>query len=167
MQEKITSKKDRLNHFQTSYAFRYPKQLYLQKEQQLDLLVERLHKEGQRVIIHKKDSFTNVKNRLANVHPKDQIKRSQEAYNSLLKKLNREMSSVLAHKHSQFNETIAKLNALSPLKVMDRGYSLVYHEEKLIKSVNQIGSGQMLKVQMKDGHLDCQVQGIEERTVNE
>jgi exodeoxyribonuclease VII large subunit len=167
MREKITSNKDRLNHYQTSYAFKYPKQLYLQKEQQLDLIVERLNKEGQRAIIHKKDSFTHVKNRLANVHPKGQIKRSMEAYQLLLKKLNREMSSVLTHKHSQFNETIAKLNALSPLRVMDRGYSLVYHEQELVKSVNQIETGQMIKVQLKDGQLDCKVQGIEERSINE
>jgi exodeoxyribonuclease VII large subunit len=158
--EKITSNKDRLNHFQTSYAFRYPKQLYLQKEQQLDLLVERLHKEGQRAITYKKDTFTHVKNRLGNVHPKDQIKRSKEVHDSLVKKLNREMSSVLTHKYSQFNESIAKLNALSPLKVMDRGYSLVYQEEKLIKSIDQIKEGHMLKVQLKDGQLDCKVQGI-------
>jgi exodeoxyribonuclease VII large subunit len=167
MREKITSNKDRLNHYQTSYAFKYPKQLYLQKEQQLDLIVERLNKEGQRAITHKKDSFTHVKNRLVNVHPKGQIKRSMEAYQLLLKKLNREMSSVLTYKHSQFNETIAKLNALSPLRVMDRGYSLVYHEQELVKSINQIDAGQMIKVQLKDGQLDCKVQGIEERSVNE
>ncbi|QNF26134.1 exodeoxyribonuclease VII large subunit [Metabacillus elymi] len=167
MREKITSNKDRLNHYQTSYAFKYPKQLYLQKEQQLDLIVERLNKEGQRAIIHKKDSFTHVKNRLANVHPKGQVKRSMEAYQLLFKKLNREMSSVLTYKHSQFNETIAKLNALSPLRVMDRGYSLVYHEKELVKSINQIEAGQMVKVQLKDGQLDCKVQGIEERSVHE
>lgn len=167
MQEKLTSKKDRLNQFQTSYAFRYPKQLYLQKEQQLDLLVERLHKEGKRSIIHKKDSFTYLQNRLANVHPKDQVKRSKDQHSTLTKKLNREMSSVLSYKHSQFNEMIAKLNALSPLRVMDRGYSLVYHEDKLIKSVKQIEAGHRLKVELKDGQLNCQVEGIEERVIND
>ncbi|KKI93018.1 exodeoxyribonuclease VII large subunit [Bacillus sp. SA1-12] len=167
MREKITSKKDRLNHLQTSYAFRYPKQLYLQKEQQLDMLVERLQKEGKRAVNHKIDAYAYLKNRLANVHPKEQIKRSKEAYESYIKKLNREMNSILSVKHSQFNEAIAKLNALSPLKVMDRGYSLVYHENKLIKSIEHIEQGQIIKVQLKDGQLDCQVQGIEERSINE
>ncbi|WP_299088062.1 exodeoxyribonuclease VII large subunit [uncultured Metabacillus sp.] len=167
IREKITSKKDRLNHLQTSYAFRYPKQLYLQKEQQLDMLVERLQKEGKRAVNHKLDAFTYLKNRLANVHPKEQINRSKDAYESYIKKLKREMNSLLTVKHSQFNEAIAKLNALSPLKVMDRGYSLVYYENKLIKSIEHIEQGQTIKVQLKDGQLDCQVQGIEERSINE
>jgi exodeoxyribonuclease VII large subunit len=167
MLERISSNKDRLNHYQTSYAFRYPKQLYLQKEQQLDLVVERLQKEGQRLIKYKKDTYSHLQSRLTNVHPKDQMNRSKEAHQALLKKLNREMSSIINIKYAQFNESIAKLNALSPLKVMDRGYSLVYQEGNLIKSINQIEEGQMLKVQLKDGQLDCKVHGVEERSVNE
>lgn len=167
MTEKLSAQKEKLNHYRTSYAFRYPKQLYLQKEQQLDNIIDRLHKEGERVILRKKETYTYVKNRLEKVHPKDQVKRSNEAYETLLKKLNREMSSIITHKHSQFHATIDKLNALSPLKIMDRGYSLVYQEDKLIKSVNQISKGQVLKVQLKDGQLDCEVQGIEERTIHE
>ncbi|MBM7604588.1 exodeoxyribonuclease VII large subunit [Metabacillus crassostreae] len=167
IQEKITSNRDKLSHYQGSYAFRYPKQLYQQKEQQLDTIVDRLQKEGRRAITHKKDSYVALKNRLGNEHPSDQVKRANEAYMSLLKKLNREMSSVLTHKTSQFKATIDKLNALSPLKIMDRGYSIVYQEKQLIKSINQVQSGQMLKVQLKDGQLDCQVKGIEERTINE
>ncbi|TXC92305.1 exodeoxyribonuclease VII large subunit [Metabacillus litoralis] len=167
IREKITSNRDKLSHYQGSYAFRYPKQLYQQKEQQLDTIVDRLQKEGRRAITHKKDSYVALKNRLGNEHPSDQVKRANEAYLSLLKKLNREMSSVLTHKTSQFKATIDKLNALSPLKIMDRGYSIVYQEKQLIKSINQVQSGQMLKVQLKDGQLDCQVKGIEERTINE
>ncbi len=167
MAEKFSAQKEKLNHFKTSYAFRYPKQLYLQKEQQLDNVMDRLQKERERVILRKKESYTYVKNRLEKVHPKDQIRRSNEAHEALLRKLNREMASIITHKHSQFQATIDKLNALSPLKIMDRGYSLVYQEDKLIKSVNQITKGQVLKVQLKDGQLDCEVQGIEERTIHE
>lgn len=167
IQEKITSKRDKLSHYQSSYAFRYPKQLYQQKEQQLDMMVDRLQKEGHRAIAYKKDTYVSLKNRLVKEHPSDQVKRANEAYMSLLKKLNREMSSVLTHKNSQFKATIDKLNALSPLKIMDRGYSIVYQEKQLIKSINQVQSGQMLKVQLKDGQLDCQVKGIEGRTINE
>ncbi|HZH59686.1 MAG TPA: exodeoxyribonuclease VII large subunit [Metabacillus sp.] len=167
MTEKISSQKEKLNHYRTSYAFRYPKQLYLQKEQQLDNVMDRLQKEGKRVILRKKETYTYVKGRLEKVHPRDQVRRANDAYEALVKKLNREMASIITHKHSQFQATIDKLNALSPLKIMDRGYSLVYQEDKLIKSVNQIKTGQVLKVQLKDGQLDCEVQGIEERTIHE
>ncbi|MCM3412501.1 exodeoxyribonuclease VII large subunit [Metabacillus sp. YM-086] len=167
LQEKVNSQKEKLNHYQNSYAFRYPKQLYLQKEQQLDTIMDRLSKEGQRTINRKRDNYMYLQNRLAQVHPKDQIKRSNLEHEALLKKLNREMSTLITHKQSQFQVTLAKLNALSPLKIMDRGYSLVYQDDKLIKSVNGIKTGHKLKVQLKDGQIDCQVQGIEERTIHE
>lgn len=167
MQEKVSSKRERLKHFQTSYAFRYPKQLYLQKEQQLDIIVERLLKDGQRAISSKKDAYTSINNRLKNVHPKEQINRSKDAYRTLVNLLNREMKAVLTEKDAQFQQMIAKLSALSPLKVMERGYSLVYQDDKLIKSVDQLKIDQQIKVQFMDGKIDCQVKGIEERTVNE
>ncbi|APH04457.1 exodeoxyribonuclease VII large subunit [Bacillus weihaiensis] len=167
MQEKVTSKKEKLTYYQTSYAFRYPKQLYQQKEQQLDQLVDRFLREGNRVIQKRKDEHTQLAKRLSNVQPKAQFERANEEYQSLIKKLNREMKAVLTHKQSQFSATIDKLNALSPLKIMDRGYSLVYHNEKLIKSIHQVQSGEVLKVQLKDGQIDCQVHGVEERSMNE
>ncbi len=167
MQEKVSSKKERLKHFQTSYAFRYPKQLYLQKEQQLDIIVERLLKDGQRAISSKKDAYAGINNRLKNVHPKERINRSKDAYGTLVNLLNREMKAVLTEKDAQFQQMIAKLSALSPLKVMERGYSLVYQDDKLIKSVDQLKIDQQIKVQFMDGKIDCQVKGIEERTVNE
>lgn len=163
MQEKTTSERERLTHHQKSYAFRYPKQLYEQKEQQLDFLVDSLNKLGKRTLSFQNDRYTHLKNRLLQVHPKDQLKRSRQLQELLQSKMNREMNVLLAHKHSHFKEIVAKLNALSPLKVMDRGYSLVYQDEKLIKSIKQVEPGGSLKVQLQDGHLDCQVRGIEER----
>lgn len=57
MQEKLTAKKEQLAYYQKSYAFKYPKQLYQQKEQQLDVLVESLQKESIRNIQMKKSGL--------------------------------------------------------------------------------------------------------------
>jgi exodeoxyribonuclease VII large subunit len=47
---------------------------------------------------------------------------------------------------------------------MSRGYSLTYDEksEYLIKSVEQVNMGDILKVQLSDGTLSCQVWAMEE-----
>lgn len=59
--------------------------------------------------------------------------------------------------HSQFQTVLGKLNALSPLQVMERGYSLAYKEDKLIKSVSQIEEQDRLEIKLKDGVLTCEV----------
>ncbi|MED4530660.1 exodeoxyribonuclease VII large subunit [Metabacillus fastidiosus] len=167
MQTKVTNGKTVLGNYERSYAFRYPKQLYEQKEQQLDLLVDRFTKVSNNSIRLQREHFNYLRNRLLQVHPRDQVKRSSETYMTLVKKLKREMDVTIKHKHSEFNEAIARLNALSPLKVMDRGYSLAYQNDKLIKSIKQVEQGGSLKVQLQDGQIDCLVQKVEERSTNE
>ncbi|MED4959489.1 exodeoxyribonuclease VII large subunit, partial [Paenibacillus macerans] len=57
---------------------------------------------------------------------------------------------------------IRQLDALSPLKVMGRGYSLVYDErgEKLIKTLADVEPGDIVKVKITDGELDCEVRSM-------
>lgn len=59
--------------------------------------------------------------------------------------------------HSQFQSVLGKLNALNPLQVMERGYSLAYKDDELIKSVNQVDTKDQLAITMKDGRLICEV----------
>jgi exodeoxyribonuclease VII large subunit len=51
------------------------------------------------------------------------------------------------------------LDALSPLKVMNRGYSLVRDENgKVVTSVNNVSSGQKVAIALKDGNLKALIQ---------
>jgi exodeoxyribonuclease VII large subunit len=50
------------------------------------------------------------------------------------------------------------------LKVMQRGYSLVYDENKknLIKSIAQVQLGDIVNITLKDGRMDCHIWAVEE-----
>ncbi|MMZ69867.1 exodeoxyribonuclease VII large subunit [compost metagenome] len=76
---------------------------------------------------------------------------------------------MMKEKASLLTSGIRQLDALSPLKVMGRGYSLIYdeHEKTLIKSLDDVEPGDMLKVKVVDGELDCQVWGMRRRGVEE
>ncbi len=54
------------------------------------------------------------------------------AVETLQKQLQREMQTLLQTKEFAFVRAAQKLEALSPLKVMMRGYGLVYDEEKQV-----------------------------------
>lgn len=56
------------------------------------------------------------------------------------------------------------LYAMSPLKVLGRGYALAKSENGVIASVTQIGVEEKLEVLLSDGVLHCQVKDKEERT---
>ncbi|MNN00907.1 Exodeoxyribonuclease 7 large subunit [compost metagenome] len=76
--------------------------------------------------------------------------------------LRQAMQGILREKSGQLASGIRHLDALSPLKVMARGYSLVYDErgERLIKSLSEVDPGDRITVKVTDGELDCQVWGM-------
>ena len=58
----------------------------------------------------------------------------------------------------QFIELTSKLDAMSPLKVLTRGYALVRREDGMVlKSVRQVEPGERIKVSLSDGSLTAAV----------
>ncbi|MDD2361912.1 MAG: exodeoxyribonuclease VII large subunit [Oscillospiraceae bacterium] len=51
----------------------------------------------------------------------------------------------------------SKLDALSPLKVLSRGYSIPYVNDKVIKNVGDVNSGDSLSLRVSDGTIQCTV----------
>jgi len=70
----------------------------------------------------------------------------------------------LVHGHKQrFVAATAKLDAMSPLKVLTRGYALVQAAEKtLVRSVKQVRTGEYLTISLSDGTLSTTVSDIKE-----
>jgi exodeoxyribonuclease VII large subunit len=65
-------------------------------------------------------------------------------------------------KYEYFN-LLSTLDALSPLKVINRGYSIVESGNKTINSVNQVEVDQEIKVKLKDGSLITKVISKEDK----
>lgn len=57
----------------------------------------------------------------------------------------------------------AKLDALSPLKTLSRGYSITYATDghSVVDSVQHVNDGDHIQVQVQDGRLACTVDAIE------
>jgi len=164
----LSYQSNRLTALKKSYAFRYPKNLYVQKEQQLDRLLDQLEKASKRSLHQKQDLYKHLVLRLQHQHPEEQLKSATERSLTYEKRLIKEFRLLLSSKRQAFSATVSKLEALSPLKIMERGYSLVYDDkDHLLKSTKTVQKGDSVKVMLQDGHIDCEVLGIEERTVYE
>lgn len=162
MKEKIHFQRERLNRMERSYAFRYPQKMYEQKMEQVDKVTERLVRGAEHFFSTKKDAFSALHKRIEKKHPEELLILATQQHTKLEKELNRAMSNILSTKSRDFQQVISTLDALSPLKVMDRGYSLVYDTDgKLAKSVNRFTQQDLLKVQMADGSLSCKVVEVE------
>ncbi|MCF6137849.1 exodeoxyribonuclease VII large subunit [Pseudalkalibacillus berkeleyi] len=162
----VKGSRNELNRLKRSYAFKYPMQLVKQKEQELDRLLDHLQKSSSRTVMTKQDHLKQVHNRLQRNHPVKLHELSKQRHKTYERMLQKEMQNRLEQFKARFQKNIGQLNALSPLSIMERGYSLAYHEGELVKSVKQVQPGNPISVRLKDGKLDCQVWGLEESENN-
>ncbi|MBQ3817475.1 MAG: exodeoxyribonuclease VII large subunit [Clostridia bacterium] len=66
-----------------------------------------------------------------------------------------------AEYENQLSKSISSLDALSPLKVMGRGFAAVLKKGKTVKSIKDIEKGDELKLRLKDGIALCDIKGKE------
>ena len=68
----------------------------------------------------------------------------------------------LASRRQQFGQTAAALDAMSPLKVLARGYAVATNEKKMIiRSTSDVVNGEALQLQVTDGLIPCRVESDE------
>ncbi len=57
---------------------------------------------------------------------------------------------------------MSRLNAVSPLNTLKRGYSIVLYNGEVVSSINQIKKGDALEMRMIDGRIFARVDRTEE-----
>ena len=64
---------------------------------------------------------------------------------------------------ARYAETCAQLDALSPLRVLERGYAIALHEStgRAVRSQSEVKEGDRLRVRVSDGEFGAKVEGHE------
>jgi len=159
IKEKFSFQKGRLERIQRSYAFRYPRRLYEQKLEQLDRLTESLTRGTSRMAVLKRENLIQADRRLRRNSPVQLLGEASSAHERRKRELARAMAQILQAKKAEFGKTVASMEALSPLKIMERGYSLAYKQDgQLIKTTGQAEVGEQVTIRLADGGLLCTIE---------
>ncbi|WP_059171079.1 exodeoxyribonuclease VII large subunit [Bacillus sp. FJAT-27445] len=159
MKEKLSFQKGRYDRIKRSYAFRYPRRLYEQKLEQLDKLTENLYRGTGRLALVKKDQFAHLARRLQRNNPGQLLTEASGRHDRAGKELQRAMNQILMARRAAFGKTLASFEALNPLKIMERGYSLAYTEDnRLIKQIGQVEVDDRVTIKVIDGSLICKIE---------
>jgi len=157
-------KKLQLSTIQDSYVFRYPNSLLNPKQEQFDRTLEKLEQSMNEIVKGKSIQYKELTSSLLIHHPSNRVKLEKQKHEQLHSSLQKEFNRLITHKQFMMEKVIHTLDALSPLKVMARGYSLAYKEnEELVKSVKQVTNGDQFELQMTDGKLSCEVLEVKEQ----
>lgn len=132
---KINQNKRKLNDLMTSNVFKNPMIIYQTKEMIFDNLFERLR--------HSTINLVNIKS-----------KKLLEVKSSYILK---SPYKLLDNKANKYLNLVSKLETLSPLLTLQRGYTMTKVNGKVISSSKSIKKGDSIEVNFKDGKVDAEV----------
>lgn len=91
------------------------------------------------------------------MHFKDRINDEKQYVDTLIKNTEKAFISIVDKKRVTLSNHIARLDALSPLKTLSRGYSIALDTEsgKVISSVKNINKDKTFTLRLKDGDEHC------------
>ena len=93
-------------------------------------------------------------------NPENYISALREKLNLNSTKMKSSFSNRLSESREAFAALCAKLDAMSPLATIARGYSVTYVDKKPIKSVDEVNLNDCLNVKLVDGVINCTVNNV-------
>ncbi len=104
-----------------------------------------------------KQNLVNLDRRLDNCSPLMLLEQLNNKRLQLDKLLQTNMINLVESKQNTLKYNIEKLNALNPLSIMDKGFSLVQNKDKIVRSIDDVNIDDNLTVNLKDGKLNVKV----------
>lgn len=95
--------------------------------------------------------------------PEGYFQQRRTALQMLENRLTNAQAQQLSRKEKNYAELTAKLDALSPLKVLGRGYAMAQTQtQRVLRSVADLSVGDTVKVTLADGTFSASVQDVKE-----
>ena len=127
-----------LDSLKNSFVIKNPLIMYDNKKQKLDSIIEKLNN----ILRIKMDKNIDKLKFLKNSYI---LKNSDLLYKS---------------KRDDLNNIIEKLELINPLKVLKRGYSVVYKDDFIINSVDNLNKSDKLKIKLSDGNVITKIEEL-------
>ena len=87
--------------------------------------------------------------------PMRKIRDMDVTLDSYVQRLENKIKIMQKDNKASYIELVTKLDTLSPLKTLTRGYSLTEKDNKIVKSVNELNKNDKVKLKFHDGEKDA------------
>lgn len=114
----------------------------------------------QRRIDFEKQELDNLASSKVLLSPEEFINIRKNELDMLSADMTKAFKAILSENQREFAAFSVKLDALSPLAVLSRGYSIVQNKNKVIKSTKELNIGENITIKLSDGKAECEVKAI-------
>jgi len=105
----------------------------------------------------KKHIIDMYNQKLLAYNPSNLLNKSMEKANEYKKLIEMKFNNVLNYKKQELNLYVEKLKVLNPLSIMEKGFSVVYKDDKIVKSSKDLNANDIIKIEFNDGIKKAQI----------
>jgi exodeoxyribonuclease VII large subunit len=151
----LTSAAHRIERLRTGLG--RPERLVAERQQALDESLARLRDLGARLVTRRRAALTNVERRLAARHPRAVLAEARAALAPMELRLASAVRRAVAADRRRLAEHAARLDALSPLAVLGRGYAIATREGRALVDAADVAPGDRVEVRLHRGAIVTEV----------
>lgn len=132
----VNTKFIKLRSLKQSFILKNPMSMYEVKEQKLDALIDTLNKDIKSILTNKENALKDVKLSVVLQNPHNLIK----------------------DKRVKFDLLVNTLKLVNPLGILDKGYSLVELDNKIIRSSKDVKIDDIINIKLHEGSIKAKVE---------
>ncbi len=141
----------------------HPEVILRQRSQRLDELIARLGAGTQRLVRARSQHASHALARLRGAAPRESLRRRTEGLTQLRRRLAAAAGSSLSGVGARLAVAAASLQAVSPLRTLERGYAVISDTQtgKVVRRGSDLVVGQCVRARLADGGFEALVRKID------
>jgi len=160
LQNKLEYYRDLLKRLMDRRFFHQPKEIFNPQIQRLDDLHVRLLRGLEQSLVSQQQRLQDKIHRLFQASPEKHIQHMKENRMMLEKRMLHIIHSQVRFNKERFEGILKNLNAINPLAILERGYSICSKDGESLKNTEAVNPGDNVKIRLSRGGLDCTVKKI-------
>jgi exodeoxyribonuclease VII large subunit len=150
--------RQRLSNLAADAILRRARTTFERRAQHLDDLTYRAETALNRTLRTHNTRLLQVETRLRRQHVSLRLANDAHRFQTLQQRLRAARTTPFQDAHTRLNRATSQLEALSPLRVLERGYALVYGpDSKLLRNATEAPAGTTITAQLAKGRLRAKV----------
>lgn len=118
---------------------------------------QRLIRAMQRRLLNRSEQLDRIMMKKVWQQPESILKSKQVLLNNLENKLESSIKNKYKDKVTHFTVAMTRLDSLSPLKVMQRGYALIQKQDKILREIDSLKIGDLITIRLWQDRLQAQI----------
>ncbi|TPE54167.1 exodeoxyribonuclease VII large subunit [Maribrevibacterium harenarium] len=161
LQQRLQQQQQRLLYL--TQRLRHPRERLTAQQQRLNALQQRLQQAWQRRLGSQQMVVQHLAQRLERASVAKRIAQQQQTLAQQRQQLDRAMNNYLQARQRRFGSLIEKLDLVSPLGILSRGYAIATDKDQhVIRSRHDVQAQDQITVRLHDGSLRCDIVEISE-----